>query len=158
MDANKNTMSLHQSIESDLKTALKSGDKDRVGVLRFLIAAVKNHQIELVAKDKEYLADEETVAVVRRQMKQRKDSIEQYQKGGRADLAEKEEKELAILEKYAPAQMDEETLRKIVGKKIKELSISGKPEYGKLMGAVMTQTKGRADGNAVRKIVEEELG
>lgn len=151
-------MSLHQSIESDLKTALKSGDKDRVGVLRFLIAAVKNHQIELVAKDKEYLADEETVAVVRRQMKQRKDSIEQYQKGGRADLAEKEEKELAILEKYAPAQMDEETLRKIVGKKIKELSISGKPEYGKLMGAVMTQTKGRADGNAVRKIVEEELG
>lgn len=158
MDANKNTMSLHQSIESDLKTALKSGDKDRVGVLRFLIAAVKNHQIELVAKDKEYLADEETVAVVRRQMKQRKDSIEQYQKGGRADLAEKEEKELAILEKYALAQMDEETLRKIVGKKIKELSISGKPEYGKLMGAVMTQTKGRADGNAVRKIVEEELG
>lgn len=158
MDANKNTMSLHQSIESDLKTALKSGDKDRVGVLRFLIAAVKNHQIELVAKDKEYLADEETVAVVRRQMKQRKDSIEQYQKGGRADLAEKEEKELAILEKYAPAQMDEEILRKIVGKKIKELSISGKPEYGKLMGAVMTQTKGRADGNAVRKIVEEELG
>ncbi len=151
-------MSLHQSIESDLKTALKSGDKDRVGVLRFLIAAVKNHQIELVAKDKEYLADEETVAVVRRQMKQRKDSIEQYQKGGRADLAEKEEKELAILEKYALAQMDEETLRKIVGKKIKELSISGKPEYGKLMGAVMTQTKGRADGNAVRKIVEEELG
>lgn len=151
-------MSLHQSIESDLKTALKSGDKDRVGVLRFLIAAVKNHQIELKAKDKEYLADEETVAVVRRQMKQRKDSIEQYQKGGRADLAEKEEKELAILEKYAPAQMDEEILRKIVGKKIKELSISGKPEYGKLMGAVMAQIKGRADGNAVRKIVEEELG
>lgn len=170
-------MSLHQSIESDLKTALKSGDKDQVGVLRFLIAAVKNHQIDLKAKDREYLADEETVAVVRRQVKQRKDSIAEYQKGGRADLAEKEEKELAILEKYAPAQMDEEALRQIVRKKIKELSISGKPasaeapadtdalagksagksEYGKLMGVVMAQVKGQADGNTVRKIVEEEL-
>ncbi len=151
-------MSLHQNIESDLKTALKTGDKEQAGVLRFLIAAVKNHQIELKAKDKEYLTDEETVAVVRRQAKQRKDSITEYQKGGRADLAEKEEHELAILEKYVPAQMDEEALRKIVRKKIEELSISGKPEYGKLMGAVMAQVKGQADGNAVRKIVEEELG
>ena len=149
---------LHQQIESDLKTALKSGDKDRTGVLRFLIAAVKNRQIELKAKDKEYLADQETATVILQQLKQRKDSIAEYQKGGRADLAEKEEKELAILEKYAPAQMDEETLRQIVGKKIKELSISGKSGYGKLMGAVMAETKGRADGNAVRKIVEEELG
>lgn len=150
-------MSLHQSIESDLKTALKAGDKERAGVLRFLIAAVKNHQIEVKAKDKEYLADEETAAVIRRQVKQRKDSIAEYQKGGRADLAEKEEKELAILEKYAPAQMDEEKLRQIVKEKIKELSISGKPEFGKLMGAVMKEAKGQADGNAARKIAEEEL-
>jgi len=149
---------IHEQIESDLKTALKSGDKDRVGVLRFLIAAVKNYQIELKAKGREYLTDEETVAVVRRQVKQRKDSIMEYQKGGRADLAEKEEKELAILEKYAPAQMDEEALRQIVRKKIEELSISGKSEYGKLMGAVMAEAKDQADGNAVRKIVEDELG
>ena len=151
-------MILHQSIEFDLKTALKSGDKDQAGVLRFLIAAMKNHQIEIKAKDREYLTDEETVAVVRRQVKQRKDSITEYQKGGRADLAGKEEKELAILEKYAPAQMDEEALRQIIRKKIEELSISGKSEYGKLMGAVMAEAKGQADGNAVRKIVEEELG
>jgi uncharacterized protein YqeY len=148
---------LHQKIEGDLREALKTGDKDRTGVLRFLIAAVKNRQIEIKAKDREYLSDEETIVVICRQIKQRKDSITEYKKGGRADLAEKEEKELAILEKYAPAQMEEETLRQIVREKIKELPIGGKSGYGKLMGAVMAETKGQADGNAVRKIVEEEL-
>ena len=158
---------LHQQIESDLKAALKSGDKERAGVLRFLISAMKNHQIEIKAKDREYLADEETVAVVRRQVKQRKDSIMEYQKGGRADLAEKEEKEMAILENYLPAGISEEKIQEAVKAKIAELGIAdlpaearalaGKSGFGKLMGAVMQELRGQADGDVVKKIVEEEL-
>lgn len=149
---------LHEQIESDLKAALKSGEKERAGVLRFLIAAMKNHQIELKNKDKEYLSDEETAAVVRRQVKQRKDSIVEYQKGARADLAEKEKEELGILEKYLPAQIDEEKIREVVKAKMSELDVSDKAGFGKLMGAVMQKLKGEADGDAVKKVVEEELG
>jgi uncharacterized protein len=149
---------LHEQIEGDLKTALKSGDKDRAGVLRFLIAALKNRQIEIKAKDKEYLSDEEAAAVVRRQVKQRKDSIAEYQKGGRADLAEKEKKELDFLENYLPDQMDEEKIREAVKAKMAELSVSDKTGFGKLMGAVMQELKGQADGDAVKKVVEDELG
>lgn len=149
---------LHEQIEGDLKAALKSGDKDQAGVLRFLISAVKNRQIELKAKDEAYLSDEEAVAVVRRQVKQRKDSIAEYQKGGRADLAEKEKKELGLLENYLPVQMDEEKIRAAVKAKMAELSVSDKAGFGKLMGAVMQELKGEADGDAVKKVVEEELG
>jgi uncharacterized protein len=149
---------LHEQIEGDLKAALKSGDKDRTAVLRFLIASVKNHQIEIKAKGEEYLSDEETTKVVRRQAKQRKDSITEYQKGGRADLAEKEKTELVILEKYLSAEISEEKIREIVKAKISELGITDKSGFGKLMGAVMQELKGQADGDAVKKIVEEELG
>lgn len=149
---------LHQTIESDLKIALKSGDKEQTGVLRFLISALKNQQIEIKAKDKEYLDNEQTIAVLRRQVKQRKDSIAEYQKGGRADLAEKEEKELDILEKYLPAGVSEEKIREIVKAKISELGIQDKSGFGKIMGAAMQELKGQADGDAVKKIAEEELG
>src|SRR4030066_1998315 len=109
---NKNM--LHEQIESELKSALKSGEKEKAGVLRFLISAVKNHQIEIKAKDEEYLKDEEVVAVLRRQVKQRKDSIAEYEKGERTDLAEKEKAELAILENYLPKQIGEEKIREVV--------------------------------------------
>lgn len=150
-------MNIHQQVESDLRVALKSGDKEKAGILRFLIAALKNHQIEIKAKGEDFLADEETVAVVRRQIKQRKDSISEYQKGGRTDLVENEEKDLAILQNYAPDQMDEGKLREIVKAKMAELGVSDKSGFGKLMGAVMKETKGQAEGDIVKKIVEEEL-
>ena len=149
---------LHEQIEGDLKAALKSGDKERAGVLRFLISSIKNYQIEIKAKNEPYLKDDEIIAVVRRQVKQRKDSIAEYQKGGREDLAEKEEKELTILEKYLPAGISEEKIREIVKAKISELGITDKSGFGKLMGAVMQELKGEADGDAVKKVVEEELG
>ena len=151
-------MKLHQQIEAELKSALKSGEKEKTGVLRFLISAIKNHQIEIKAKGEEYLKDEEIIAVLRRQVKQRKDSISEYEKGGRADLAEKEKKELVILENYLPAGAGEEKIREIVKAKIAELGITDKSGFGKLMGAVMAELKGQADGDAVKKVVEEELG
>jgi len=151
-------MKLHQQIEAELKSALKSGEKEKAGALRFLISAIKNHQIEIKAKGEEYLKDEEVVAVVRRQAKQRKDSISEYEKGGRTDLAEKEKRELAILENYLPAQAGEEKIREVVKSKIAELGIADKSGFGKLMGAAMAELKGQADGDAVKKVVEEELG
>jgi len=149
---------LHQQIEAELKSALKSGEKEKTGILRFLISAIKNHQIEIKAKGEEYLKDEDIITVVKRQVKQRKDSIVEYEKGGRADLVEKEKAELAILENYLPMQISEEKIREVVKAKISELSITDKSGFGKLMGAVMAELKGQADGDVVKKVVEEELG
>lgn len=151
-------MNLHQQIENDLKTALKSGEKEKTGVLRFLIAAVKNFQIEKKAQDKKYMSDGDIVSVLRRQAKQRKDSIGEYEKGGRADLAEKEKAELAILENYLPAGISEEKIREVVKSKKAELGISDKSGFGRLMGEAMKEFKGQADGAAVKKVVDEELG
>jgi uncharacterized protein len=151
------SMNLHQQIRSDLKEALKSGEKEKAGVLRFLLSYLKNYQIEIKAKDKEFLEDSDALAVIRRQIKQRKESIAEYEKGNRPELAEKEKKELAILESYAPAQMDEGKIREIVRAKAKEMGATDKSAFGKLMGAVMKETKGQAEGDAVKKIVEEEL-
>lgn len=149
---------LHQQIESDLKSALKSGEKEKAGVLRFLISAIKNYQIEEKLKGEEYLKDEDVVAVIRRQVKQRKDSVAEYGKGGRADLVEKEKAELAILENYLPAQLDEAKIREIVRAKKSELGIADKSGFGKLMGDAMAELKGQADGDTVKRVVEEELG
>lgn len=148
---------IHQKIESDLKSALKTGDREKAGVLRFLISAVKNHQIELKKKDQEFLSDEDIITVIRRQVKQRKDSIDGYKQGGRSDLAEKEKKELEILDKYLPLQMSEEEVRKVVDQKAEELGVSDKSGFGKLMGAVMKELQGKTDGNVVKKQVEEKF-
>ena len=149
---------LHQKVEAELKSALKTGEKEKTGVLRFLISAIKNHQIEVKAKGEEYLKDEEVIVVIRRQVKQRKDSIAEYEKGGRQELADKEKAEMAILENYLPAQADVEKIREVVKTKIAELGITDKSGFGKLMGATMAELKGQADGDAVKKVVEEELG
>ena len=148
---------LHQTIEADLKTALKSGEKEKAGILRFLISAIKNFQIEKRMQGKQYLPDEDIVLVLKRQVKQRKDSISQYEKGGRKEMAEKEKAELAILESYLPEQMSEDEVRKIVETKMAELGISDKSGFGRLMGAVMKEVQGKAEGSLVKKIVEEKL-
>src|SRR4030042_2094814 len=150
-------MNLHQQIEADLKSAMKSGDREKAGVLRFLISAVKNFQIETKTKDKEYLSDDEIISVLRHQAKQRRDSISGYEKGGRADLAEKEKAELVILENYLPAQMDEAKIREIVKAKKETLGVTDKSGFGKLMGAVMSEIKGQTEGDVVKKVVEEML-
>jgi uncharacterized protein YqeY len=148
---------LHEQIEAELKSALKSGEKEKVGVLRFLISAIKNYQIENKLKGEEYLKDEDIIAVVRRQVKQRKDSIAEYEKGGRQELADKEKSELAVLDNYLPAQADEAKIREVVKAKKESLGIADKSGFGRLMGEAMAELKGQAEGDAVKKIVEEEL-
>jgi uncharacterized protein YqeY len=162
-------MSLKEKIQADTKKAMQAKDQLKVSVLRMLMAAVFNKEKEKRAKlsksgedleklDKlSKLTDEETTEVISSEAKKRKDSIEQYEKGNRQDLADQEKKELKILVSYLPEQMSEEEIRKLVKAKIKELGASGPKDIGKVMGALMTQLKGKAEGNVVNKIVQEEL-
>ena len=103
------------------------------------------------------LSDDEVISVVLGEIKKRKESIVQYENGGRKDLADKETAELAIIKKYAPEEMPEEELRAIIKKKIGETGEAATKDFGKIMGPVMAEVKGRADGNAVKRIIEEEL-
>jgi uncharacterized protein YqeY len=149
-------MNLKQKISEDLISAMKQRDIVKRDTLRFLDAAIKNVEIEK-KKREEGLSDGEVQEVIARSVKQRKDSIAQYSSAGRQDLVEKEEAELAILMVYMPKQMDEDKVREEVKKIITESGASGKSEMGKVMGLAMIRLKGQADGQVVRKMVEEEL-
>jgi len=150
-------MSIKKNIQADIKDAMKSGDSEKRDVLRMLDSMIKNTEIEK-NKREDGLNDEEVLEVVRKAVKQRKDSIQQYTDGGRKDLADKEKKEIDILTKYLPRQMSEEELIIIIKEVIKQSGIKEKSELGKVMGIIMGKVKGKADGNIVRKIVESMLG
>ncbi len=162
-------MALKEKIKQDLKEAMQQKEAEKMSVLRLLSSAIFNKEKEKRAKlskeeeDSEkldqlsQLSDEEILEVVSSEAKKRRDSIEQYRKGGRDDLAEEEEKELEILAEYLPAQMSEDEIRGIVKKEIEELGASGPQEAGRVMGEVMPKVKGKADGSLVNKLVQEEL-
>lgn len=149
-------MSLKEKISSDLKEAMKAGDSVRRDALRMLESAIKNSEIEKKKKD-EGLSDQEVVEVVSRGIKQRRDSIEQYEKGGRIELADKERKEIEFLMAYVPEQIGEDKIREVVKEIIAQSGASSGEDMGKVMGQSMGKLKGQADGNLVKKIVEEEL-
>ena len=149
-------ISLKEQIVSDLKESLKSGDSFRRDVLRMLSSTIKNSEIEKKKKE-EGLNDQEVIEVIKRSVKQRKDSVEQYEKGNRIDLAEKEKKEIEIISAYLPAQMDEEKVREEIKNVISELGEFSPKDFGKAMGISMKRLQGQADGNVVKKILEEEL-
>ena len=148
---------LQQQIKSELKEAMLSKDETRLSVIRGLISAFTNELVAKGRKPTDELSDDEVLAVISRGVKQRKDSIEQFNKGNRADLAANEQKELDILVKYLPAQMSEEEVRTIVMNKKAELNISDKAQMGNLMKAVMQELKGKADGAIVKKAVDESF-
>ncbi|MEE9500223.1 MAG: GatB/YqeY domain-containing protein [Candidatus Omnitrophota bacterium] len=148
-------MSLEERIENEVKAALKQRDKIKVSTLRMLKADIINTKLD---QNKKALKDEEIVKIIQRQVKQHKDSIEQFEKGKRPDLVEKEKKELDILLSYMPEQLSEEELKKIIADTIKELEATGKGEMGKVMKLVMERVKGRADGKKVSQIVLNMLG
>ena len=146
-------MNLKERINEDLKTAFKNGSNDIVSTLRFLSSVIKNKELEKLSE----LTEEELIGVILGEIKKRKESIAQYEKGGREDLAKKEAAELEILKKYVPEEMSEEELRSIVNKKIAEISGTTMKDFGKIMGFVMAEVKGRAGGDIVKKIIEEEI-
>ena len=162
-------MNLKERTNEDLKAALKSGSNDVVSTLRFLSSVIKNKELEkrtklskegkLVAELEQLSAlnDDETINIILGEIKKRKESIAQYEKGGREDLAKKETAELEILKKYVPEEMPEGELRPIVKKKIAEIDGVTMKDFSKIMGSVMAEVKGRVGGEAVKKIIEEEL-
>lgn len=147
---------LAEKIQKDLKAALKAKRVLELSVLRMLITAIRNREIERKKKDKG-LSSEEIVEVISSEIKKRKEAIKEYKKGARGELAEKEEKEMEILAKYMPKQLSEDELRVKVKEVIKNLASSSSQDLGRVMGALMGEVKGKADGALVNKIVRQEL-
>ena len=131
-------------------------DEFKTSVLRMLISAIGYMEIQKGGAGYE-ATEKDVLSTIEKQVKQRKDSIEQYEKAGRNDLADKEKLELEMLEKYLPEQMGEEEIKTLVKETIAQTGASNIQDMGKVMGALMTKTKGKADGSLVSKIVREEL-
>ena len=140
-------------LQEELKIALKAGEKAKTMGLRNIIGKIKAAQID----KGETLTDEETLKILKTAAKQLKESLDQYRKGGRDDLAEKEAFELTLLEKYLPEQLSEEQIRQIVKNIVKNTGAGSMQDMGKVMGATMQELAGSADGKIVQKIVQEEL-
>jgi len=147
-------MSLQDKLSTDLKTAMRSKEELRVSVLRLLLSAMNYAEIAQQKK----LDDAGIISVIQREIKQRRESIEAYEKGSRADLADKEKAELAILQEYMPAQMGRDEVMALVEKVIAEVGARGPGDKGKVMQKLMPQVKGKADGSEVNNIVTELLG
>lgn len=148
---------LKERIEADLKSALKRGEALQVSVMRMFLAAIKYKAIEKKSKTgSSELSEEEVVSTLRSEVKKRKDSIQEFNKGGRQDLIDKETAELKILEVYLPAEMSDEALEAIVKKIIDNFgSEAGVKDFGKIMGLVMKETKGQVSGDRVSKTVNK---
>lgn len=147
---------LHQQISEDLKQSMKAGDALRTSTLRMLLAAVQNKEISLVKKDTG-LSDDELLQVIRAEAKKRKEAAGEFEKGGRAELAEKEKKEARILEAYLPSELSDEELTGLVKKIIAEQRTSSEKDFGAVMKGVMAVTQGRATGNRVAEAVKRYL-
>lgn len=148
-------MSIAQKVDDGLRAAMLKRDAARVSALRGIKAAFTNESIAKRRKQDETLTDEEALAVIRRLVNQRKDSIAQFRKGGRTDLVRAEEGECVILEEFLPAQLGDREIKAIAERKKEELGITDKGKLGILIGAVMKEIKGRADGAAVKSVVEQ---
>jgi len=150
-------MTLHQKIKEQVKEAMLAKDTVRLMVVRGLSAAFVNELVAKKRKPTEELKDDEALAVIKRVVKQHKDSIEQFEKGGRKDLVKEEEAELKILETYLPKMLDEKEVKKIAEAVKNKMDFSNKSKIGIFVGAVMKECKGLADGSTVKKIAEELL-
>jgi len=148
-------MSLHKDIHSQIKEAMIAHETVRLTVLRGLITAFTNELVARSKKPQDELIDEEAIAVIRRAVKQRKDSIDQFTKGNRLDLVASEEAELNILETFLPQMMSQDDIKKIAEAKKAELGITDKAGLGKFMGVLMKELKGQADGDDVKEVVEK---
>jgi uncharacterized protein len=149
-------MTFQERIDSDLKEAMKAKEAQRLGVIRMLKAALKNAAIEKYGVTGQ-LDDAEAMAVVRKQVKQRQDSIEGFIKGNRPELAEKEKEEFEILSQYLPKQLGPEEIAKLVTEAIAEAGATSKAQMGAVMKLVQVKAAGRADGKALSQEVQRQL-
>lgn len=146
-------MSLAERLNNDMKQAMKNQDKFKLSVIRMIRSSIKNAEID----QRRELSEEEVLDIINRELKQRKDSLHEFQKAGRDDLVEQSQKEIEVIHEYLPAQLTEEEVKAIVQQTIQEVGASSKAEMGKVMGALMPKVKGRADGKLVNQIVQQSL-
>ena len=147
-------MSLQKDIHAKIKEAMIAKDAVKLTVLRGLFSSFTNESVAKGKTPQDELTDEDAIAVIKRAVKQRKDSIDQFTKGNRLDLVENEAAELKILETFLPQTMNKEDIKKIAQAKKAELNVTDKAGMGKFMGALMKDLKGQADGNDVKEVVE----
>lgn len=147
-------MGLREQLREDLKSAMRAGDATRRNTIRMLEAAIKNAEIE---KRGQELPEADVLAILQRQVKQRRDSIEQFERGGREDLAEIERAEIAVIEDYLPEQLSEAEIEAAAQRVIEQVGASGPGDRGKVMGPLMKELRGKADGAAVNAAVSKLL-
>jgi uncharacterized protein YqeY len=136
-----------------MKEAMRNKEKQRLSVIRSVKASLQNESIKLGKE----ITDEEALSVLSREMKQRKESLHEFEQANRSDLVEKTKLEIELLEEYMPAQLSDEELQQIVDETIQETGAGSKAQMGKVMGAIMPKVKGRADGTRVKQMVEQNL-
>ena len=146
-------MSLKARLTDDMKTAMKSGDKDRLGVIRLLNAAIKQREVD----ERVQLDDAQVLAVLEKQMKQRRDSLSQYEAAGREDLAAIERYELGVIDVYLPAKLGEAEVLAAIDAAITETGATGAADMGKLMAVLKPKLAGQADMGEVSKLVKQRL-
>ncbi|MDF2854384.1 MAG: hypothetical protein K0Q87_235 [Neobacillus sp.] len=147
-------MSLLERLNSDMKQAMRNKEKDKLSVIRMVKASLQNEVIKL---GKSELSVDEELTILSREVKQRKDSLHEFDKAGRQDLVDKLRTELAVVELYLPEQLSEEELSNIVKQTIDEVGATSKADMGKVMAAVMPKVKGKTDGSLVNKFVQQHL-
>ena len=147
-------MSLKETLNNDIKTAMKAKDKETLSVLRMIKTAVQAAEID----KKEELNAEEELTILAREAKQRRESLTEFVKAGRDELVAKTEAEIDIVERYLPKQLSVEEVKEVIATVAEKIGATTQKEFGKLMGAVMQELKGKADGNVIKEQVKAHLG
>lgn len=147
------SLNLLDQLNQDMKSAMKNKEKDKLSVIRMVKSSLQNEQIKLGRE----LTDDDSLTVLNRELKQRKDSLHEFEQANREDLALKLRDEISVLEVYMPEQLSEEEVAEIVKETITEVNASSKADMGKVMGAIMPKVKGKADGGLVNRLVQQHL-
>lgn len=147
------SLNLLERLNVDMKNAMKNKDKQKLSVIRMVKSSLQNEQIKLGRE----LTDDDSLTVLNRELKQRKDSLHEFEQANREDLASKLRDEIAVLEDYMPEQLSEDEVSEIVKETIAEVGASTKADMGKVMGAIMPKVKGKADGGLVNRLVQQHL-
>ncbi len=147
-------MSLSEKLTEDMKQAMKAKDRKKLSVIRMVRASLQNEAIKLGV---DTLSEEDELTILSRELKQRKDSIEEFEKADRSDLVENLNSEIKILEVYMPKQLTDEELDQLIDQTMDEVNATSKRDFGKLMGALMPKVKGKAEGSKVQQLVKEKL-
>ena len=147
-------MSLKETLNNDIKTAMKAKDKETLAVLRMIKTAVQAAEID----KKEALNPEEELTILAREAKQRRESLAEFVKAGRNELVAKTKAEIEIVERYLPKQLSVEEVKEVIATVAEKIGATTQKEFGKLMGAVMQELKGKADGNVIKEQVKAHLG